>query len=263
MASQNIIMPPMRCRCCLPCCSWPQLCVVCLLWDFDLHRPPPNPVPALHSCPHLTGGIETEKLARGTLHFKHLWRLMDGSCQFIASLTNTIFSLSLTKRTERSLSLHNALQLDFYLLPDFRVNLVVPKFQHLPNRTDWHTTCFSQNRLNQQHVYLVHFSFFLPSLILLAVFVTDAQFPVLLHTAVSMFVGGYDFHYCTWSLHRLSLMRNVGEELGSTLPTCRHVIQLSPNSQTKSGHRIAHHMFEFIVHKLCFALTVSYLFVSC
>lgn len=188
MASQNIIMPPMRCRCCLPCCSWPQLCVVCLLWDFDLHRPPPNPVPALHSCPHLTGGIETEKLARGTLHFKHLWRLMDGSCQFIASLTNTIFSLSLTKRTERSLSLHNALQLDFYLLPDFRVNLVVPKFQNLPNRTDWHTTCFSQNRLNQQHVYLVHFSFFLPSLILLAVFVTEAQFPVLLHTAVSMCV---------------------------------------------------------------------------
>ncbi len=44
--------------------------------------------------------------------------------QFIASLTNTILSLSLTKRVKRRLILCNVLQLDFYLLPDFTVNLL-------------------------------------------------------------------------------------------------------------------------------------------
>lgn len=66
---------------------------------------------------------------------------MDCSHQFIASLTNTILSLSLTKTVKRSLILCNVLQLDFfffYLLPDLTVMvlLVVPNIKHLPNRTD-------------------------------------------------------------------------------------------------------------------------------
>lgn len=43
---------------------------------------------------------------------------MDYSCQFVASLTNTILSLSLGVR--RRLILYYVLQLDFYLLPDLK-----------------------------------------------------------------------------------------------------------------------------------------------
>lgn len=51
--SQNIILPPTRCRCRLLHCSWPQLGVIHLLWDSDLHwqsshhsSPPLHPSPS-------------------------------------------------------------------------------------------------------------------------------------------------------------------------------------------------------------------------
>lgn len=158
----------------------------------------------------------------------------DCSCQFIASLTNAILSLWLTKTVKRSLILCNVLQLDyyfffFYLLPDLTVNLwfvlVVPNIRHLPNRTDWRlisfivrTALMSNMLISSTLTFFKFDGFFLAVLIRIHV-VTEAQFlctQLYQHMWVVMIF-----------IIQSVIDKHVGRVLGSTLPTCdSHTVTL-------------------------------------
>ncbi len=123
--SQNTISPPTRCRHHLSHCSWPQLGEIHLLRDFDLHwQSAHHSSPPLHPSPSHRWDRNLKACQRDFIFNDFSAAKLDCSCQFIASLTNTILSLSLTERVKRSLILRNVLPLDFYLLPDLTVNLL-------------------------------------------------------------------------------------------------------------------------------------------
>lgn len=131
--SQNIILPPTRCRC------HPPNRVSFIHYETLTFIDSLPTTPALHSIqsPSHRWDRNLKTPARGTLFSMTFGGRTDCSCQFIASLTNTILSLSLTKRVKRSFFVMCC----SLILPASRsyrcaFTLWCQTLRHLPNRTD-------------------------------------------------------------------------------------------------------------------------------